>query len=189
MTETLIPFLLLWCAHVDLSSLTRDPTSPSAKQAWDLNYWTTSEVPRHYLVKETGWRQGNFNKEASIFWLSVSEELTEVNRETLKLDLGGCGKLLSRNVLKNEKWIRERKNRNVKEKMKKLKSRHKIKCWGRLVHRLFHDRNSMRGFPGGSNGKEPACQCRVDVRDAGLIPGLGRSPGGGPNNPLQYSCL
>ena len=28
-----------------------------------------------------------------------------------------------------------------------------------------------------------------DVRDAGLIPGLGRSPGGGHGNPLQYSCL
>ena len=27
------------------------------------------------------------------------------------------------------------------------------------------------------------------VRDAGSIPGLGRSPGGGPGNPLQYSCL
>ena len=28
-----------------------------------------------------------------------------------------------------------------------------------------------------------------DVRDTGLIPGLGRSPGGGRGNPLQYSCL
>ena len=28
-----------------------------------------------------------------------------------------------------------------------------------------------------------------DVRDTGLIPGLGRSPGGGHENPLQYSCL
>ena len=28
-----------------------------------------------------------------------------------------------------------------------------------------------------------------DVRDAGLIPGLGRSPGGRHGNPLQYSCL
>ena len=28
-----------------------------------------------------------------------------------------------------------------------------------------------------------------DVRDAGLIPGSGRSPGGGHGNPLQYSCL
>ena len=28
-----------------------------------------------------------------------------------------------------------------------------------------------------------------DIRDMGLIPGLGRSPGGGHDNPLQYSCL
>ena len=28
-----------------------------------------------------------------------------------------------------------------------------------------------------------------DIRDMGLIPGLGRSPGGGNGNPLQYSCL
>ena len=28
-----------------------------------------------------------------------------------------------------------------------------------------------------------------DVRDAGSIPGLGGSPGGGHGNPLQYSCL
>ena len=28
-----------------------------------------------------------------------------------------------------------------------------------------------------------------DIKDAGLIPGLGRLPGGGHGNPLQYSCL
>ena len=28
-----------------------------------------------------------------------------------------------------------------------------------------------------------------DIRDAGLIPGLGRSPGGEYGNPFQYSCL
>ena len=28
-----------------------------------------------------------------------------------------------------------------------------------------------------------------DIRDVGLIPGLGRSPGGGNGNPLRYSCL
>ena len=28
-----------------------------------------------------------------------------------------------------------------------------------------------------------------DIRDMGLIPGLGRSPRGGHGNPLQYSCL
>ena len=28
-----------------------------------------------------------------------------------------------------------------------------------------------------------------DIREAGSVPGLGRSPGGGHSNPLQYSCL
>ena len=28
-----------------------------------------------------------------------------------------------------------------------------------------------------------------DIKDAGSIPGLGRSPGGEHGNPLQYSCL
>ena len=28
-----------------------------------------------------------------------------------------------------------------------------------------------------------------DIRDVGLIPGSGRSPGGGNGNPLQYACL
>ena len=40
-------------------------------------------------------------------------------------------------------------------------------------------------FPGGSAGKESAC----NAGDPGLIPGLGRSPGAGNGNPLQYSCL
>ena len=43
-------------------------------------------------------------------------------------------------------------------------------------------------FPGGASGKEHACQCRRYKR-RGLIPGLGRSPGEGHGNPLQYSCL
>ena len=44
-------------------------------------------------------------------------------------------------------------------------------------------------FLGGISGKEPASQCRLNIRDMGSIPGLGRSPGGGYGNPLQYSCL
>ena len=45
-----------------------------------------------------------------------------------------------------------------------------------------------KGFPGGAGGKEPPDNAG-DVRDGGLIPGLGRSPGGGHGNPLQHSCL
>ena len=43
-------------------------------------------------------------------------------------------------------------------------------------------------FPHGSAGKESACNAG-DTGDVDLIPGLGRSPGGGNGNPLQYSCL
>ena len=40
-------------------------------------------------------------------------------------------------------------------------------------------------FPGGSDSKASA----YNVGDLGSIPGLGRSPGEGNSNPLQYSCL
>jgi len=40
-------------------------------------------------------------------------------------------------------------------------------------------------FPDGSDGKESTC----NAGDLGLIPGLGRSPGGGKGYPLQYSGL
>ena len=40
-------------------------------------------------------------------------------------------------------------------------------------------------FPGGSNGKESAC----NARDLGSIPGSGRTPAEGHGNPLWYSCL
>ena len=40
-------------------------------------------------------------------------------------------------------------------------------------------------FPHSSVSKESACY----AGDLGLIPGSGRSPGEGNNNPLQYSCL
>ena len=42
-----------------------------------------------------------------------------------------------------------------------------------------------KGFPDDSDGKESAC----NAGDLGSIPGLGKSPGEGNGNPLQYSCL
>jgi len=43
----------------------------------------------------------------------------------------------------------------------------------------------LRGFPGGSDGKESTC----NAEDFGLIPGLGIFPEEGNVNPLQHSCL
>ena len=43
---------------------------------------------------------------------------------------------------------------------------------------------TIRGFPGGSVVKNPPANAGV----AGSIPGLGRSPGGGNGNQIQYFC-
>ena len=55
---------------------------------------------------------------------------------------------------------------------------------GRILFIIFFS-YSYLGFPGGSEVKVSAC----NVGDLGSIPGLGRSPGEGNGNPLQYSCL
>ena len=44
------------------------------------------------------------------------------------------------------------------------------------------------GFPSGSAVKESTCNAGA-VGDMGSIPELGKYPGGGYGNPLQYSCL
>ena len=46
----------------------------------------------------------------------------------------------------------------------------------------------MEGFLSGASGREPPASAG-DARDAGLFPELGRSPGGGNGNTLQYSSL
>ena len=48
-----------------------------------------------------------------------------------------------------------------------------------------NDLQSKKGFSGGSDGKESAC----NAGDLDPIPGSGRFPGEGNGNPLQYSCL
>ena len=57
--------------------------------------------------------------------------------------------------------------------------------WFRFILDCQAFLSSNMSFPGGSDGKESAC----NARDPGLIPGLGRFPGEGNGNPLQYSCL
>ena len=55
----------------------------------------------------------------------------------------------------------------------------------RLELPVYDGPSPRRGFPGGSVAKNlPA-----NAGDASLIPGWGRSPGGGNGNPLQYSYL
>ena len=52
----------------------------------------------------------------------------------------------------------------------------------------FEKGTESNSFLGDLAGKESSCSAG-DIGDMGLIPGLGRSPGGEHGNPLQYSCL
>ena len=57
-----------------------------------------------------------------------------------------------------------------------------------LIVKAFNFLLVSMGFPGGSVGKEPACNAG-DTRDTGLILGSGRTPGGGHDNTPHYFCL
>ena len=50
---------------------------------------------------------------------------------------------------------------------------------------ICHYTKLIQGFPGDLDCKESACS----TGELSLVPGPGRSPGGGHGNPLQYSCL
>ena len=54
-----------------------------------------------------------------------------------------------------------------------------------ICYFVHHGSFAYRGFPGGSGGKESAC----NAGDSSSIPGWGQSPGEDKGNPLQYSCL
>ena len=67
-------------------------------------------------------------------------------------------------------------------------------AWWAAVYGVAQSRTQLKrlssstqtkGFPGSSDSKEST----HNTGDLGLIPGLGRSLGGGHGNPLQYSCL
>ena len=55
--------------------------------------------------------------------------------------------------------------------------------WEDPLEKGYTTNSSILGLPCGSDGKESTC----NVGDLGSVPGLGKSPGGGHGNPLQYS--
>ena len=57
-------------------------------------------------------------------------------------------------------------------------------CLGKLTHKITITAG-FSGLPLWLSSKESAC----NAGDVGSMPGLGRSPGGGNGNPLQYPCL
>ena len=66
------------------------------------------------------------------------------------------------------------------------RARSKRRKWSRLLS--GQSLNTQSGFPGGSTIRNLSANAG-NAGDSGLIPGSGRSFGGGNGNPLQYSCL
>ena len=73
----------------------------------------------------------------------------------------------------------ERSEREIKEIIPVTVATERIKYLGMNLH------EEVKGFPGGSDGKESAC----NAGDLDSIPGSGRSPGGRHGYSLQYCCL
>ena len=60
---------------------------------------------------------------------------------------------------------------------------------GNIRPTVFQDFGGLLGAPWGFSGGSDSKVSAYNAGDPGLIPGSGRSPGGGNGNPLQYSCL
>ena len=67
-------------------------------------------------------------------------------------------------------------------------TRVKTECWRGADNGQISNSTLENGFPQWLSGKESACNAG-DAGDLGSIPGLGRPPGGGHDNPLWHSCL
>ena len=81
-------------------------------------------------------------------------------------------------VIVRIKWVNKYKHL--------LSTGHRVVCLSDFICSfIFLAAVGLLHFPGGSDGEESAC----NAGDLGSIPGLGRSPGEGNGNPLQYSCL
>ena len=73
--------------------------------------------------------------------------------------------------------------------MKKMGSENTLQNHTNMVRNFFNGNKALNGgFLVGAVVKNPPANVD-DARDEGSVPGAGRSPGGGHDNPLQYSCL
>ena len=66
-----------------------------------------------------------------------------------------------------------------------ISNNHPTHCGMKSMHQNIKELHHQVGFPGSSEVKVPVC----NGGDQDLIPELGRSPGEGNGNPLQYFCL
>ena len=96
-----------------------------------------------------------------------------------------CIPLLLSSLMIPQGWGRDRKWLRTSDLWEMVKTDACLKSLYFCLFGFFFFLVSPWGFPGGSVGKESTC----NAGDLGSIPWLGRSPGWGHDNPLQYSYL
>ena len=133
-------------------------------------------MSRHHVEERRGSHQANEYSRSDILLTYWPERITRSHwearrkaRRSFKGETPTCG--CSSVLLWTEPHFTLRKN-TFSSSFIVNSTRSQCPVWG-------------RGFSGGSDGKESAC----NAGDLGSIPGLGRSPGDGKGYPLQYSCL
>ena len=131
-------------------------------------------------LRQASWSSGL----AKVWWDTLASPATSTWQDTLRLEGEGVGRVCEFRGVVN------------------IVTRTQCYCWWIFASRLGLPsqiletthwllcqlepwNGGIQGFPGGSEVKASVW----NAGDLGSIPGLGRSPGEGNGNPLQYSCL
>ena len=72
---------------------------------------------------------------------------------------------------------------------KRRRGQQRIRCFDIITDPIDINLSKFQDFPHGAKWWKNLPANTEDLRDASLVPGSGRYPGGSHNNPLQYSCL
>ena len=136
--------------------------------------WTQFSDSAHILLLH-----GHFNFK-KIWWVHVLGQTSLFNRQ--RTEFLGSGSFWNSKCLSLSLASNETTSMNIFAKLWKY-----FEAWLIFPDLLFimWFSDDLTGFPGGSAGKEPAC----NAGDLGSITGLRRSPGKGNGYPLQYSGL
>ena len=111
----------------------------------------------------------------------MSEEALQIAEKRREAKSKGERERYTQVNAKFQRIARRDKKAFLSEQCKEIEGNNKME----KTSNFFKKIRDTKGFPCSSVGNEST----YNARDLGLIPGLGRSPGEGNGNPLQYSCL
>ena len=145
-------------------------SSPSSCSGWSTKAWSAVLMSPRQMVYPGPWLHEDTGSPSGEEYVSAGHSVTPRKQKTRRKDM----KLLF--------TVRAHQSRKCDSRNLTLPTK-----WSRPKHLIGNIYKKIIGniYPGGSESKASAC----NAGDPGLIPGLGRSPGGGNGHPLEYSFL